>query len=204
MATLISLPICVGAENQKMIHHRYLLYALRFLVLGLVLHSSTSSFAQADQTEPEFPKGWRFPLEFSQGFAGAGENYAGSLSLGANYAVVPGHLRIGLLAGPGVLAGKLDGWGGVRLALRVKTFNTAMGSWGNLQVQAEHLWLTRGIGLVGGGPVMEVGDLLLVGVKGYYAYSVDGDGSNGLFQLSIGLNMFKPKPSRTDNDPFTP
>ena len=187
-----------------MIYHRHLLYLFRTLALGFAFLSITASFAQAERAEPEFPKGWRFPFEFSQGFTGAGEDYAGSLSLGAHYAVVPGHLRIGLLAGPGVLAGKVDGWGGVRLALRVKTFNTAMGSWGNLQVQAEHLWLTQGIGLVGCGPVVEVGELLLVGVKGYYAYSVDGDGSNGLFQFSIGLNMFKRKPSPTDNDPFTP
>ena len=185
-------------------YHDYLMYLIRPALLALGLLSGAFSFAQAEQPQTEFPKGWRFPLEFSQGFAGAGEDYAGSLSLGAHYAVVPGHLRIGLLAGPGVLHGKIDGWGGMRLALRVKTFNTAMGSWGNLQVQAEHLWLTQGIGLVGGGPVMEVGELLLVGMKGYYAYSVDSDGSNGLFQFSIGLNMFKRKPSPTDNDPFTP
>ncbi len=184
-------------------HDHKLLHLLRSMTLAFGCLLGTATFAQAEQPQTEFPKGWRFPLEFSQGFMGAGENYAGSLSLGAHYTVVPGHLRIGLLAGPGMLDGKVDGWGGVRLALRVKTFNTAMGSWGNLQMQAEHLWLTQGIGLVGGGPVVEVGELLLVGMKGYYAYSVDSDGSNGLFQFSIGLNMFKLKSDPMDNDPFT-
>lgn len=182
-----------------------LLTAIRVLAFFPVLVGIPCMAQQGapDAPETEFPKAWRFPLEFSQGFIGEGIAYAGSFTLGANYAVLPGQLRLGVLAGPAVMNGSFKGLGGVRLAWRVKTFNTAIGSWGNMQLQADHLWLTDGPALVGGGPVVEAGELVLVGLKGYWSYTADNELHPGYFQFSIGLNILKGKPDPADDDPFS-
>lgn len=154
--------------------------------------------------EMEFSAGWRFPMELQQGFSGEGTLYLGWLTLAAMHTLVPGHLRVGISTGPAVSGGRLLGLGGLRAAWRLHTFRTDFGSWGNLQLDLGHAWLTDGTGLVGGGPVLEAGERVLAGLKGYWSYSMESDSHPGHFLFTIGLNMFKAKPRPEDDDPFTP
>ncbi len=176
-----------------------------WLLIGCIFPMATCRAQEGitSAAQPELPVGWRFPLELHQGCVQEGTFYAGGLTLGALRTVVPGHLRLGLVAGPAVVSGRFHGHGGVRAAWRVKTFTTALGSWGNLQLAGEHLWYTDGVALVGGGPVVEAGELVLVGLKGYWPYQTDSDQHPGYFFFSIGLNILKGKPAPADNDPFT-
>ena len=175
---------------------------LRLLVASqcLGLHSIRIS-AQAT-TPTEFPKGWRFPLELSQGPTPNTGTYAGWLSVGAMRTVLPGHLRAGVLLAPGLFGSQATGIGGARLAWRVRTFTTTMGSWGNLQLAAEHLWSTQGAALVGGGLGFEAGELILAGLKAYLPYTTTGTGPVWL-QFSIGLHLCRGKASPESEDPFS-
>lgn len=152
---------------------------------------------------PEFPQGWRFPLELAQGPVPSTGAYAGWATIGASYTLVPGHLRLGARAGPGLFGDRGVVLGGARLAWRVKTFHTPFGSWGNAQLVAEHLWSTRDIALLGGGAVVEAGELVLVGLKAYWPYGPDSDAHPLWMQLSLGLHILKGKPAPGSDDPFS-
>jgi hypothetical protein len=182
---------------------RSILSVVRWVSVSMCVAIVHPGRAQSSSAQPEFPAGWRFPVTLSQGFVGKGEFYAGSATIAALYTVVPGSLRAGAVAGPALVVGQLRGMGGVHLAWRVKTFNTSLGSWGNGQLVAEHLWLTNEQALLGGGVVVEAGELVLVGLKGYWSYQPQSDRHPGWFQFSMGLNVFKKKPTVESNDPFS-
>lgn len=178
--------------------------ACTLTLIGVVAHTPCMGQHGATETaQPEFPKGWRFPIELSQGFVGEGAVYAGSVGFGADYAILPGHLRFGAMAGPAFVNGSFKGLGGLRLAWRVKTFNTALGSWGNLHLNAEHLWLTGGPALLGGGATVEAGALVLLGLNGNWSYTAESGQHPGYFQFCLGLNILKGKSKSTNDDPFS-
>jgi hypothetical protein len=166
------------------------------------LASALTSHAQTT-AETEFPQGWRFPLEFHQGPVPRTGSYAGWLSMSALHSVVPGHLRAGGALAPGLFGNVFTGLAGLRVAWRIKSFNTDFGSWGNLQLQAEHWWSTEGTALAGGGPVLEAGERVLAGLKAYLPYGPESEGHPVWLQGSIGLNLFLPKPAPESNDPFS-
>ena len=92
----------------------------------------------------EFRKGWRFPLELSQGFVGSHQAYAGIASFSAMYTLVPGSLRIGAVAGPMMSGGDVQGLGGARLAwCIVKGPEMIFGTPANVQIQIDHQWSTE-------------------------------------------------------------
>lgn len=172
-----------------------------FLGTGIAANAQT---APVKQGETEFPKGWRFPLELSQGPIARSGTYAGWLSIGAMRTVVPGRLRVGVVAAPALIGREAQAIGGVRIAWRARTLDVAnMGSWGNVQVVGEHLWTTDGIGLAGGGFTVEAAELVLVGLKAYWSYDADNDRHPAWLQFSIGLNILKGKPAPENNDPFS-
>ena len=150
----------------------------------------------------EVPAGWRFPLELSQGPVPSTGAYTGWLSLGAMRTLVPGHLRAGLIVAPGLIGQHATALGGARLSWRVKNFNTAFGSWGNLQANFEHLWSTENIALIGGGVGIEAGELVLAGLKAYLPYTTGGTGPVWL-QFSIGLHICRGKTAPESDDPFS-
>lgn len=166
------------------------------------MHQATAQETATVAAETEFPKGWRFPLELAQGPVPTPGMYTGWASLGAMATVVPGHLRLGLFAGPALLGTDVAAVGGVRAAWRVKTFDTAFGSWGNAQVVAEHVWTTESTALAGGGLAVEAGELVLVGLKGYWSYTDGSSEHPAWLQFSIGLNILKGKPEAEIDDPF--
>lgn len=186
-----------------MIGHHPSLLLTAVLLLFLNVSEGRAQGNTDGGKETEFPSGWRFPLELSQGPVPTTAAYAGWLSIGAMRTVVPGHLRAGLLVAPALLGRDGTVLGGARLAWRVFTLHTPFGSWGNVQLSAEHLWSLQGTALAGGGVVVEAGERILAGLKGFWSYAPDVGRHPAYLQFSIGIDLFNGKSAPPGDDPFS-
>lgn len=106
------------------------------------------------------------------------------------YTVVPDLLRIGATAGLIYSATHVDGLLGPSVALKISTFSVdPFGSIANIQVQADYWWSTRNRQYLGGGPKVELGALLMIGLTVHR----DFEDNAWLFQATAGFNLFHQK-----------
>lgn len=160
-----------------------------FILLFLLLSNHLRSFAQS-----EFPKGWIFPLELSQGAVTAFDHtpdlYLASIAFSPQVAVIPGRLRLGVTGGGAFTNKRIYGIGGGRLSLLI---------WGgpkviestvlNVQLVGEHLWGTKDQRLVGGGIAAEIGTIATISIKSHRDYMLN----SWWFQATLGINLFRKK-----------
>lgn len=144
--------------------------------------------------DTEFPKEWELQLKLSNGmvtnFKGAAPDmYTGSLGLAPQYAVVPHKLRAGVTALAMYNNKKLGGLFGPSVAFKIKSLGTKLFGLGNLHIQAEHLWGTEKQKLIGGGPYVELGHKILLGITAHRDYHLNG----WWFQSAIGIKLNRTK-----------
>lgn len=170
---------------------------MKTLILSAIsLVFCTHLYAQ----EVEFPKEWEIHLKLSNGmitnFKGNTQDiYTGALGLAPQYTVLAHRLRVGATAMAMYNNKKLGGLFGPSAAVRIKSLSTKLFSIGNLQLQVEHLWGTNKQRLVGGGPYIELGHRLLIGITAHRDYKLNG----WWFQSAIAVKLNKTK-SRDDQE----
>lgn len=148
------------------------------------------------QTDPEFPKGFIMYAKLHNGmvthFSSAPDLYVGGLQLAPQYTVVPNLLRAGLVAGGFYGNKKIQGEFGPSLSLKLKTFKAnlhgaGVGSFGNLNLLVDHLWGTGKQRLLGGGLLLDAGNLLSFGLTTHRDYQFN----NWWFQSEISIRISK-------------
>ena len=143
-------------------------------------------------------------LEAQQGmsttFDNAPDLYLFSLGISPEATIVPGHLRLGARAALLYAYKDISAVVGPKLAWKLKTFNLGQfGSLFNLQLQLEHLWGSDNQRLVGGGPVIEAGQILSFSLTAHRDYHFN----YWWFRTGIGFNLLhKKKKSLRDMDPM--
>lgn len=172
------------------------LYHFRSMVpLILVLHLSSFSFAQSD---PEFPKGFIMYAKMHSGmvtdFSSGPDLFTGGIQLAPQVTVVPHVLRAGLIADAFYTSKKIQAAFGPSLSLKLKTFNANMqgaqiGSIGNINLLIDHLWGTGKQRLIGGGVIMDLGNLITVGLTSHRDYQL----KTWWFQTEVGIRISKKK-----------
>jgi hypothetical protein len=168
------------------------------LFLCCALGQTLSSPAQ------EFPPGFVGYLEFHQGlntsFHGRPDLFVGGLDFRPQVTVIPDHLRLGLTAGAVYTDTHLDLDIGPTAALKICTFSVSpFGTIANLQLQADYTWTTRSRQFLGGGPKLEFGQLLIIGLTVHR----DFEDNAWFFQTAVGFNLFHQKrPAGPPPDPL--
>ena len=161
------------------------------LLLGFAIQSS-------GQNDPEFPKGFILFAKLHNGmitdFSSKPDLYAGGLQLAPQYTVVPHLLRAGIIAGGFYANKKIQGEFGPSLSFKLKTFNANLqgakvGSLGNLNLLVDHLWGTGKQRLLGGGLILDAGNLFSLGLTAHRDYHLN----NWWFQTEIAIRISKKK-----------
>ena len=150
--------------------------------------------------DTQFPKAWEMQLKLTNGMVtnfhgNAPDLYTGGPGLSAQYAIVPHRLRLGASALAVYNNKKLNGLFGPSAALKLKSLETKLFGVGNIHLLAEHLWGTDKQRLLGGGPFIELGHKLLIGVTAHRDYKLNG----WWFQSVIAIRLNK---SKTDQQEF--
>jgi hypothetical protein len=162
-----------------------------------------SQFINA-QADPEFPKGWVFYVETEQGMAttfhSSPDTYIFSLGASPAVTIIPGRLRLGATADLLYTNKDFSAVFGPALAVKLKTIHLGrLGSLLNLQMRLEQLWGTDKQKLFGGGPLIEVGQLLSFSLTAHRDYYLN----YWWFRTGIGFNLFhKKRKSPTGTDPL--
>jgi hypothetical protein len=164
---------------------------MKTLILTAVCMTITA-WLHAQDTE--FPKEWEIQLKLTNGmitnFKGyAPDMYTGALGLAPQYAVIPHKLRIGASAMAMYNNKKMGGLFGPSAAFKLKSIGTKLFGLGNIHLQVEHLWGTGKQKLIGGGPCVELGHKILIGVTAHRDYHLNG----WWFQSAIGIKLNKTK-----------
>lgn len=155
----------------------------------------TVNFSSA-QTDTEFPKGFIMYAKLHNGittnFNSRPELYVGGLQLAPQYAIVPHLLRGGIIAGGFYSDKKIRGEFGPSLSLKLKTLKANLqgapiGSLGNINLLLDHLWGTGGQRLLGGGIIVDVGNLINLGITAHRDYGLN----NWWFQSEIAIRISK-------------
>ena len=142
----------------------------------------------------EFPKGWVFNAELSQGlttrFDGMADLYLGELRLNPSYTVAEHFLRMGIVAALRYNDRALSGNFGPQLAFKIKTLSSSKlgASFMNVQWIVEHLWGTDRQRLLGTGIRFEILQRLLLSLlfhRDYRQHYWD-------MQMGIGYNFIQP------------
>jgi hypothetical protein len=154
----------------------------------------TCMIVQLQAQDTEFPKEWEVQLKLTNGmvtnFKGyAPDMYTGALGLAPQYAVIPHKLRIGAAAMLLYNNKKFGGLFGPSAAFKLKSIGTQLFGVGNIHLQLEHLWGTDQQRLLGGGPFVELGHKLLIGITAHRDYHLN----SWWFQSAIGIKLNKTK-----------
>ena len=148
------------------------------------------------QSDPEFPKGFILYAKLHNGmvtdFSSRPDLYVGGLQLAPQYTVVPHLLRAGIIAGGFYGNKKIQGEFGPSLSLKLKTFNANLqgarvGSLGNLNLLVDHLWGTGKQRLIGGGLILDAGNIASFGLTAHRDYKLN----NWWFQSEIAIRISK-------------
>lgn len=148
------------------------------------------------QTDTEFPKGFIMYAKLHNGmitdFTSKPDLYVGGLQLAPQYTVVPHLLRAGIIAGGFFANKKIQGELGPSLSLKLKTFNASLqgarvGSLANINLLIDHLWGTGRQRLLGGGIILDAGNLITFGITAHRDYGLN----NWWFQSEIALRISK-------------
>ena len=165
---------------------KYYLAALFFL-------SVSCSFGQ---TDTEFPKGFIMYAKLNDGmitdFTSYPDLYVGGLQLAPQYTVVPHVLRAGIIAGGFYANKKIQGEFGPSLSFKLKTFKANLqgaqvGSLANINLLIDHLWGTGRQRLLGGGIILDAGNLITFGITAHRDYGLN----NWWFQSEIAIRISK-------------
>ena len=174
---------------------------MKIPLLFLTLIFTLRTFAQ---TDPEFSRGAILYLSAHQGvntaFNASPDHYIGGMDLTTQFAIIPGHLRLGAGGGFVFTNKNISGLAGPRLAWKLKTFQLKpAGSVLNLQLQAEHLWGTDDEKLVGGLLGIELFKTLSFMVMAHREFHWD----RWWFRAGLGWNLLhKKRTSPTGTDPM--
>lgn len=149
---------------------------------------------QLHAQDTEFPKEWEVQLKLANGMISNFKSYSpdiytGALGLAPQYAVVPHKLRVGATAMLMYNNKKLGGLFGPSAAFKLTSIGTKLFGVGNIHVQVEHLWGTDKQTLLGGGPYVELGHKLLIGITTHRDYKLN----SWWFQSAIGIKLNKTK-----------
>lgn len=161
---------------------------------------------QLQAQDTQFPKGWEIQLKLTNGVvtsfhSNTPDMYTGALGLSTQYAVVPHKLRLGATAMAAYSNKKLSGLFGPSVAWKLKSLETKLFGIGNIHLLAEHLWGTKKQRLIGGGPYIELGHTLLIGITAHRDYHLNG----WWFQSAIAIRLNKRKTDQQEfNQPPTP
>lgn len=162
--------------------------------------------SQLQAQDTQFPRGWEIPLKLTNGMVtnfhrNAPDRYAGALGLSPQYAVVPHQLRLGVVAMAAYTDKKLIGLFGPSAAWKLKSLETKLFGIGNIHLQAEHLWGTKKQHLIGGGPYIELGHTLLIGITAHRDYKLN----SWWFQSAVAIHLNKRKTDQQEfNQPSAP
>lgn len=159
----------------------------------------------SSKQDTQFPKGWELQLKLTSGMVtnfhgNAPDMYAGALGLSPQYAVIPHKLRLGATALAVYNNKKVSGLFGPSAALKLKSLETKLFGIGNIQLLAEHLWGTDKQRLVGGGPYIELGHKLLIGITAHRDYNLN----SWWFQSAIAIRLNKGKTDQQEFNQPTP
>lgn len=174
-----------------MIHLPSLLkrYCLTILFFGFAAYCPA-------QTDTEFPKGFILYAKLHNGmttdFTSKPDLYVGGVQLAPQYTVVAHLLRAGIIAGGFYGNKKIQGEFGPSLSFKLKTFNANLqgarvGSFGNLNLLVDHLWGTCKQRLLGGGLILDVGNIISFGVTAHRDYGLN----NWWFQSEVAIRISK-------------
>lgn len=173
----------------------YLLNKCYNKILFILLFTASVTFAKG-QTDTEFPKGFIMYGKLHSGmienFTNAPEMFTGGIQLAPQYTVVPHVLRIGAVAGGFFSNRKIQGEFGPSVSLKLKTINANLenakvGSIANINLLIEHLWGTSQQRLIGGGIIMDTGNLISIGLTAHRDYNLN----DWWFQTQIGIRLTK-------------
>ena len=151
----------------------------------------------------EFPSGVTGYLEAHQGvnttLKGTPDLFVGGLQFRPQFTVIGSLLRLGGTVGVIYTDAHADGLFGASAAIKATTFTVSpFGSIANVQLQADYFRSTRNHSYLGGGPRIEIGQLLMIGLTAHR----DLQANAWLFQTTLGYNLFRKK--RTGpKDPFS-
>ena len=154
------------------------------------------------QSDPEFPKGFIMYAKLHNGmvtdFSSGPDLYVGGLQIAPQYTVVPHLLRAGIVAGGFYGNKKIEGEAGPSLSFKLKTFNAKLngagvGSLGNLNLLVDHLWGTGKQRLLGGGLILDAGNIVSFGLTAHRDYRLN----NWWFQSEVAVRISK-KPKRKE------
>ena len=144
--------------------------------------------------DTEFPREWEIQLKLTNGMitnfkAAAPDSYTGALGLAPQYAVIAHKLRVGAVAMAMYNNKQAGGLFGLSSALKLASLGTKLFGVGNIHLQVEHLWGTDKQVLLGGGPYVELGHKVLLGITAHRDYNRNG----WWFQSAIGIKLNKTK-----------
>ncbi|MEO7316632.1 MAG: hypothetical protein ABIW47_15685 [Ginsengibacter sp.] len=164
-------------------------------IFFILLFSGFAAYCPA-QTDTEFPKGFILYAKLHNGlitdFTSGPDLYVGGLQLAPQYTVVPHLLRAGIVAGGFYENKKIQGEIGPSLSLKLKTFNAnlkgaGVGSLGNLNLMVDHLWGTGKQRLLGGGIILDAGNIITFGLTAHRDYRQN----NWWFQSEVAIRISK-------------
>ncbi|WP_118950656.1 hypothetical protein [Taibaiella helva] len=174
----------------------------RCLLTALMLYTALPAAAQ--NSTPEFPKGFTGYLNLQQGlvsdFKTTPDNYQIGFSFAPQYTVVPTRLRIGAQVAGIYTRGRWGVQTGPIASLRL--FDMRAGVFGtvlNVQLTGGHFWGSFNQKLAGGGIQAEIFQLFNLAFTGYRDYG----NHQWWLQSSLGFNLVRPK-KKTTSDPFNP
>lgn len=157
-----------------------------------------SPHCSAQQADPEFPPGFVMYAKLHSGmitnFSSAPDLFTGGVQLFPQVTVLPGLLRAGMIAGAFYNNNHIGGEFGPGVSIKLKTFyaklkGAQVGSVGNVNLFADHLWGTGKQKLLGGGLGVDVGNLISLSLTAHRDYRF----RNWWFQSEIGIRISKKK-----------
>lgn len=168
-------------------------FTLNFFFVIFLTSIQTDAVAQSD---PEFPKGFIMYAKFHTGmvtnFTHYPDLYTGGLQLASQVTVIPHLLRAGAISGVFYTNKNMDVEIGPSLSIKLKTFKANLqgaqvGSVGNINLLIDHLWGTGKQRLFGGGIILDLGNLLTVGIISHRDYNL----KTWWFQVEVGIRISK-------------
>lgn len=154
-------------------------YQVKFIFTFCLLLMAGTLTKVSAQSDTEFPKGFIMYAEWHSGmitdFSSAPDLFAGGLRLAPQVTIIPNRVRAGILAGGFYAQNKIQGEAGPSVSVKLKSFNAALkgagiGSVGNLNLRAEHLWGSGKQRLLGGGVFLDLGNLFAAGLTAHRDY----------------------------------
>lgn len=153
------------------------------------------------QSDPEFSKGFIVYAKLHNGlttdFTSGPDLYVGGLQFAPQYTVIPNFLRAGIIVGGFYENKKIQGDFGPSLSLKLKTFNVnlkgaGIGSLGNLNLLVNHLWGTGKQRLLGGGLILDAGNIITFGLTAHRDYRQN----NWWLQSEVAIRISKKRKIR--------